>query len=314
MQIALINFHHADTGTGGVESRYRMIERALTAAGHECKFLSTEHLCVEDAILLVNSCDLAISDSAVCLESPCPMISIFGNPWHAVIAVHPDTHIDQVIRREKLWHHTHKTYRLAVSNFMVHEMGLNGIRCDRVLPNPADTSRFPEKSEKDYPHVVVWIGPRIPIKNRDQFTLISQTWVDLFPEMPVQWVAVERNAPDKLSYNQMTDQLRRSSAVLCTSWAEGCSNTLMEALAANVPIVTTEAGLFWDWWDDRFGLRIKNPSSTGEFLRQIHYVLTHQQDYSPREAVMENGLDYDAWAKQWQDLVIEVVDSPTVEE
>jgi glycosyltransferase involved in cell wall biosynthesis len=325
MKIALINFQHENNMRGGCETRHRLLKSALEEMGHECHLLSTRTDSIETATQLVYQCDLAISDSAMCFETPCLMITIFGNPWISVLKIMPNVFIKRIADRERDWHARHQTYKVAVSNFMSQEEMLpNGIVADLVIPNPVDIDRFlipPDDtinefvgtagnfltSNKTNPPTALWIGPEIPIKNYSQIALIRDRWSVAYPELPVQWKTPKRETEDELDYAGMTTAIAQSSVVLCTSTAEGCSNTLMEAIAANVPIVTTKTGMFWDWWDERLGIRVEDPYDTSAFILGLQTVLQNQTSFSPRTAALEKQLELTHWKLAWQSLVLRYV-------
>lgn len=298
MKIALVNFTHSNDTIGGVETRYRLLNDALNEQ-HDCHFLATKSTLVEDAVRLTESCDLAILDSGVAFATVCPMITIFGNPWRAVKKYHPPhSYMEEMIARESRWHTQNNSLRVAVSNYMKEDANQNGIACHQVIPNPADLERFSPQAVDN--KKVAWVGPRIPLKNVEQFERIQA-------DIPgVDWLPLCRigNEP-ALAYDEITEQLPACSATLCTSWAEGCSNTLMESLAASVPIITTKSGLFWDWWDCRLGERIDDPSDTTEFVGKLSMVLDHQDRYAPRQAAIDAGLDLLTWSTRWLQIVSE---------
>lgn len=305
MKIALINYDHFDTVIGGVETRYRLLGRALTAAGHECKYVATEAMCLERMIVEVSSCDLAIADSAVGYSTICPMITIFGNAWRGVLSCRPgNTHIESVVHRETLWHRKHQSFRVAVSNYIKEkEMLPNGILADSVVPNPADLSRFPNPVKKDSPRTILWVGPFIDIKNPTVMNEVRDLVDDIYKGQ-IQWKYACRNdATMRRDYNAMTECMGAASLVLCTSVAEGCSNTMMEAMAADVPIVTTSCGLFWDWWDPRIGVRITANESVAELVAGIQKVLDNPDQFAPRQVALDHKLDYDSWVAKWSKIV-----------
>ena len=306
MKIALINYTHADRMIGGVETRYQLLARALQDAGHQCEFVATEHVCYEEAVLVTSSCDVAISDSAVCFPTVCPMITIFGNAWRGVLSVEDSEHVRQVVSLESRWHHTHDTLRVAVSNYMAREeMRSGGIVAWHTIPNPADIGRFSKQFKKNYPPTILWIGPFIAIKDHRLMETVRGLLPLRHPDLNIQWQFSVRNGESALNYDQMTEAISKAALVLCTSVAEGCSNTLMEAIAADVPIVTTRTGLFWDWWDSRFGIRIEEHGDVDAFVCAIHEVITAAGNYLPRQAALDAGLDYRTWALRWRSLVVD---------
>lgn len=304
MKIALVNYNHHDKVLGGVESRYRLLQRALESAGHQCVPISTEFQVFEEIALLTDDVSLMICDSAVGMALPVPTISIFGNPWQAVRSLGPNDNMDRAVARECRWHRKFNSVRVAVSNFMQQEMMKTGIHCDVILPNPADFSRFTEKPEPYYPPTILWIGPEIAVKNPEMFWAAKE----LMAKDDVQWIVSSRDSDRRKNHEQMTEIISRCTVVACTSWFEGCSNTLMEAIAAGIPVVTSRSGFFWDFWDRRFGERVENLHSPRRFVNAIRTVLQDVSAYDPRAAALEARIDYESWASSWKELVLEVVD------
>ena len=308
MKIALINFTQADHVAGGCETRYQLLHRALTEAGHSCELIATTKDPVAHVIEVTGRCDLAISDSGVCYETLCPMITIWGNPWLSVLRAQPDDWIRYIQDRQTKWHATHPTVKVAVSNFMrAAEMEAIGIKADHVITNPADIGRFPEPLPKTEPPTIVWVGPYSIIKNHYRIAMIQGYWTANEQDLPVQWQFSITDSKYRRNFDAMTRLIGSASVVLCTSILEGCSNTLMEAIAADVPIITTQTGLFWDWWDDRLGIRVEDNSNTEGFTKAIRTVLTAEPgQFRPREVAVEKTLDYETWANKWRILAEEV--------
>lgn len=302
MKIALINYNHSDSVIGGVETRYRLLGRALAEAGHQCEFIATEQMSLEEVLLRVSSCDLAISDSAIGLSTICPMITIFGNAWRGVLLAENSEHIHQVIHRETTWHRKHPSLRVAVSGYMREkEMLPSGITADHVIPNPADISRFRDLNDDRSRQTILWVGPSIPIKNPTAMLEVQKRIKTTHPQAT--WKFACRNDDTAADYDSMTHIIASATVVLCTSIAEGCSNTLMEAMAANVPIVTTSTGLFWDWWNSRLGVRISEAGQPADIAIGVRFVLDNPSHFAPRQVAYDFGLDYKSWANRWKWLV-----------
>jgi len=166
VRIALVNYNHSDTVTGGVETRYRLLAKALGDFGHDCLLVSTEKQALEEILQVCKRMDLVVMDSAVGLDLDVPTITIFGNPWRSVLRLGENHHLANVLEREVRYHRRRDTYRVAVSDFMVREMSLSGLSCDRVIPNPVDTHRFDSDLQPTpfYPPTILWIGPHIAVK------------------------------------------------------------------------------------------------------------------------------------------------------
>ena len=300
MRIALLNFTHFEVTTGGVETRYRLLERALSSAGHDVSRVATTTTPAECVVSALDASDLVISDSAVCIASSCPIITVFGNPWYSVLNLTPDDwHIAYIAQREKVWHSKNATVKVAVSDFMASEMNLAGTNADKIIPNPVDIGRFSNRQARAVPPIILWCGSRAEIKQYAEANEIAKA------RIPAKWVFALKGSR-QFSYQKMTEAYESASVVLCTSYAEGCSNSLMESLGANTPIVTSAVGIFTSWWDERLGERVRESKDTKEYIRCLRTVLGSPEKYSPRDAVIDAGLDYGSWAGKWQKLVLEV--------
>lgn len=309
MKISLLNFSHTSQRVGGVETRYSLLERVFKTAGHDVILLATSFMSEEKIQQCLLNADLVISDSAIGKISKCPMITVFGNPWSAVLRSQASPDIKDLLQRENRWHEEHDTYRVAVSDFMASEMALQGIIADKVIPNPADTDFFQASPTPKTP-LILWIGSVAPIKNYAQIKKIESLWSKCYPNYQVQWRAVLKHVDGKneLNQSQMLQEYTRASLVVSTSHAEGCSNSLLEAVASDVPIIATQTGLFWNWWDKRLGIRVSSSNDTEGFLVAIRSILYSGQKYDPRQAAFDKGIDYKSWANNWQKLAVDVME------
>lgn len=314
MKIALLNFSHTSQCVGGVETRYSLLERAFKAAGHDVTLLATSFISEKEIQRCFLDTDLAISDSAIGKASKCPMITIFGNPWQRVLdSLRPrelvNCNIPEILETENKWHSIHSTFKVAVSDFMASELRQQRIIVDKVIPNSADTHFFQPRSTPKIP-TALWVGSVATIKNYVQVQDLMRLWPKRYPEYPLVWRTVlkDKRGENELNRLQMREEYTRASVVISTSHAEGCSNSLLEAVASNIPIIATRSGLFWNWWDDRLGARVNDPSNTQEFLFAIKDVLQNKQKYDPRQVAFDRKIDYDSWAGKWQKLVTDVFD------
>lgn len=312
MKIALVNFSHTSQRVGGVETRYALLERAFKAAGHDVDLISTAFVPDEKVQQCFSTTDLAISDSAIGKASKCPMITIFGNPWQKVIDGLNQVGITQsnvhgILQEECKWHSAHSTFRVSVSDFMASEMSTQGITADKVISNPVDLDFFHPSPAPKTP-LILWVGSDATIKNYAQIQKIAKLWPRRYPDYLVQWRMVLKHVDgkDELNRSQMRQEYAKASLVVSTSHAEGCSNSLLEAIASDVPIIATQTGLFWNWWDKRLGIRLSSAENTEGFLTSIKTILQNRREYTPRQVASDKGLNYETWAKTWQKLAVEV--------
>nr|WP_256403609.1 glycosyltransferase [Halorubrum salinum] len=93
-----------------------------------------------------------------------------------------------------------------------------------------------------------------------------------------------------VDHSEMPNYMNASDALLLTSSHEGSPNTVKEAMACNVPVVSTDVG------DVRSRLEGVTPSGVGstktELAKQLHSVLRSQERSNGREKVVEVSWDH----------------------
>ena len=117
-----------------------------------------------------------------------------------------------------------------------------------------------------------------------------------FPD--IHWSIVTKDM--NLSKEKMREVYHRASFFILTSPVEGCSNAIFEAMACDLPCIVSKTGYFWDFWDDRVGIRVDSDDFQQhcEAVKNILKIKT-----SPRQVLVEQKLDLKTWVKRWGEVI-----------
>jgi glycosyltransferase involved in cell wall biosynthesis len=113
----------------------------------------------------------------------------------------------------------------------------------------------------------------------------------------------------KLQPQQLTEIYCLSDFAVLPYLCEGNSHVVLEACSCNLPLVTTQTGLFWDFWDDRIGVPIDKPRDLEEYCDAISELTNRIQAFEPRKVVLERKLDLKSWGDTWVKYLTEDVAS-----
>ena len=171
-----------------------------------------------------------------------------------------------------------------------------------------DELREKYKIPKDKP-VCISSTAMHPIKN---FHAISQLIKD-FPDVffllvfkhPLQNQKI-KSKNVKLWFNVPRDQLvefyNLADFKILPSLMECDNVSVKEAMASGIPILTSKVGQFWDFWDDKLGQRVENPSDYNEIKEKFGLLLKNYKELNPRSIVCKNW-DMNVWKNKWNDVI-----------
>lgn len=103
-----------------------------------------------------------------------------------------------------------------------------------IIPNGVDYQMFKPVGNELPKNKILWLAnPQDPRKN---FSLISEA------VKKVKKLDVELLTPYPIKHKEFPDYLNNSSVFVLTSYNEGSPNVIKEAMACNIPIVSTDVG------------------------------------------------------------------------
>jgi glycosyltransferase involved in cell wall biosynthesis len=104
---------------------------------------------------------------------------------------------------------------------------------------------------------------------------------------------------NKVSHDKLLKIINSCALLICTSVVETQHLAGLEAAACNIPLVTTNVGVYYDKEDAEWGLKVLD----GNFKPKIDYVLNNRDKFSPREYFLNLGYDKKNCMKKWRELV-----------
>jgi glycosyltransferase involved in cell wall biosynthesis len=87
---------------------------------------------------------------------------------------------------------------------------------------------------------------------------------------------------------------------------EGNSHVVLEACASNLPLVTTQTGLFWDFWNEKIGYRMSDTQNIDEYASAIDRLLEDSPVFQPRNVILDQHLDLETWERKWIDYLTDI--------
>lgn len=161
-----------------------------------------------------------------------------------------------------------------------------------VLPNGVDLNRFPAKSREEACKAIGWdpdcinvYFPGNPNRGVKNYPLAKE-----LIEHANKHVNVCLYPFPKVDLEAMNDYYRAADVVLITSFHEGSSNSLKEALLCNTPVLSTPVGdaPYWLNFSD-MGRIIQHNIGLNEFLEALQYFtwLKRNQESSVNKAIAE---------------------------
>jgi glycosyltransferase involved in cell wall biosynthesis len=104
---------------------------------------------------------------------------------------------------------------------------------------------------------------------------------------------------NKINQTTLKVIMKKCRIMICTSQMETFHLAGVEGCAMNLPIVTTEVGIYKTLSENGWGLK----SNKEEFLKNIDFVFNNIKSFSPRKAMLENGLSKKQCMEKWRSLI-----------
>ena len=88
---------------------------------------------------------------------------------------------------------------------------------------------------------------------------------------------------------------------MLTSPIESCGIAFFEAMSCNVPCIISKAGYFYDFFDSRIAIQIKDSDNFIEHsdaIDKIDIIKTN-----PRQVIFDRKLDFNSFKERWRKIV-----------
>ena len=172
---------------------------------------------------------------------------------------------------------------IVMSEGMARELGQpchvvpHGIDLDRFSPVPAEEARAELGWSEDARHVLFPYPPKREVKDYPRAERVVEHARERLD------APIELHAAAGIPYDRMPLHMNAADALLLTSKREGMPNTVKEALACNLPVVSTDVGDVGAW------LSGVEPSAVGrtddDLVATLLEVLERRERSDGREAV-----------------------------
>lgn len=107
---------------------------------------------------------------------------------------------------------------------------------------------------------------------------------------------------NKINHELLVKVINSCKMLVCTSRVETLHLAGVEAAACNLPLVTSNVGIYYGLDSGPWGRNTKslNPK---DFIREIDFVFENSNSFSPREDFLRMGLDTETCKEKWVELV-----------
>jgi len=107
---------------------------------------------------------------------------------------------------------------------------------------------------------------------------------------------------NRIDHEKLIRVINSCEMLVCTSRVETLHLSGVEAAACNLPIVTSNVGIYYDLENGEWGRNTMSFNSD-DFVREINYVKDNLSEFSPRKFFLEMGLDIETCKKKWINLI-----------
>lgn len=107
---------------------------------------------------------------------------------------------------------------------------------------------------------------------------------------------------NKVDHIKLVKIINSCKMLICTSRIETLHLAGVEAAACNLPIVTTNVGIYHNLSSGKWGRNIID-ATTKAFIEQLEYVFNNYSYFQPRDTFYDLGLDILTCKKKWIHLI-----------
>lgn len=104
---------------------------------------------------------------------------------------------------------------------------------------------------------------------------------------------------NKINHEDLVQIINSCSMMICTSNIETQHLAGIEAAACNLPIISTNVGVYYNREDGDWGRKVKN----GNFKESIDFIFKNINDFSPRKYFLREGYDKKDCMKKWNEII-----------
>ena len=104
---------------------------------------------------------------------------------------------------------------------------------------------------------------------------------------------------NRIPHEVLVKVMNSCSLLICTSVVETQHLAGIEAAACNLPLVTTDVGVYYGKEDGEWGVKVLD----GNFKVKVDYVMDNLNNFSPRKHFLELGYDKPSCMNKWNKLI-----------
>jgi len=104
---------------------------------------------------------------------------------------------------------------------------------------------------------------------------------------------------NRITHEEIVEIINCCSMLICSSVTETLHLAGIEAMACDLPVLTTDVGIYCGFEDGPWGIKVKND----DFLSGVKDMFENLGSFSPRKFALSHELDRPACKKRWQDLL-----------
>ena len=258
-----------------------------------------------------------------------PQIVVFQDPFYSIQKFMVDKKIFDskmefysacVDLQRRTGNQAHKN--VAVSDFMKQEMGLFGIKCDKVIKHGIDIELFKplknkEKLRKKYgipkdKKVGIMVTKFTPAKGWEMVVGLVNHFQDIF------WIIVRtatkadyQDKPvlknvvliDKVPREQMPELYNCADFLVNPSPVESFSLCGLEAMACDIPVISYKTGFVWKWGHISDAGIFINEWDFNEYKEAVKEFMQGKYKFCPREVIIQEELTKKRFDKEWKEFV-----------
>ena len=105
---------------------------------------------------------------------------------------------------------------------------------------------------------------------------------------------------NKIDHDKLKELINCCDVAICTSKMETLHLAGMECAACNIPLVTTNVGVYYNDFENNWGYVC---GATEDFIKNIGIILNDVGKYRSRDCFLQKGMDKESCKRRWINLV-----------